>query len=97
MATDAVPTVPETLLKKRKANAELRAKQLKAALLKKKAAKAKRIAIFKKAEAYAKEYKASDAKELRLSRESEVSTDSILESERCSNFSACVKSTTLPS
>ena len=37
MATDAVPTVPETLLKKRKARAELRAKQLKAALLTKKA------------------------------------------------------------
>ena len=37
MATEAVPTVPETLLKKRKARAELRAKQIKAALLKKKA------------------------------------------------------------
>merc|ERR1712183_1116276 len=69
MATDALPTIPETLLKKRKSRAELRAKQLKAALLKKKAAKAKRTAIFKKAEAYAKEYKEADAKELRLARD----------------------------
>merc|ERR1712215_187854 len=69
MATDAVPTVPETLLKKRKAKAGLRAKQLKAALLKKKADKTKRLAIFKKAEAYAKEYKEADAKELRLARD----------------------------
>ena len=37
MATDAVPTVPETLLKQRKSRAGHRAKQLKAALLKKKA------------------------------------------------------------
>jgi len=69
MATEAVPTVPETLLKKRKANAELRANKIKAALLKKKADKAKRVAIFKKAEVYAKEYAAADAKEIRLSRD----------------------------
>merc|ERR1739838_1026459 len=68
-ATEKVPTVPETLLKKRKANAELRANKIKAALLKKKADKEKRVTIFKKAEAYAKEYAAADAKEIRLSRD----------------------------
>merc|ERR1711970_586407 len=69
MSTEAVPTVPETLLKKRKSRAQLRANQLKAALLKKKAVKAKRIAIFKKAEAYAKEYAAAENDELRLARD----------------------------
>merc|ERR1739838_316908 len=68
-AAEKVPTVPETLLKKRKANAELRANKIKAALLKKKADKEKRVTIFKKAEAYAKEYAAADAKEIRLSRD----------------------------
>ena len=34
--TAKLPTVPETLLKKRKARSELRAKQIKAALLDKK-------------------------------------------------------------
>jgi len=64
-----VPTVPETLLKKRKANAALKAKKLKAALVAKKQAKVKRTEIFKRAEKYAKEYAAAEKTEIRLARD----------------------------
>merc|ERR1712055_1073509 len=64
-----LPTVPETLLKKRKARSELRAKQIKGALLEKKNAKAKRATIFKRAEEYVKEYRKAEADELRLARD----------------------------
>merc|ERR1719391_1701782 len=61
--------VPETLLKKRKARSELRAKQIKAALLEKQNAKTKRATIFKRAEQYVKEYRKAEADELRLARD----------------------------
>merc|ERR1712198_485873 len=67
--TAKLPTVPETLLKKRKARTALRAKQIKAALLEKKKAKAKRATIFKRAEQYVKEYRRAEADELRLARD----------------------------
>jgi len=67
--TAKLPTVPETLLKKRKARSELRAKQIKAALLEKQNAKTKRATIFKRAEQYVKEYRKAEADELRLARD----------------------------
>nr|CAL69058.1 TPA: putative 60S ribosomal protein L7 isoform 2 [Spadella cephaloptera] len=68
-ATEKVPTVPETLLKKRKARAELRARQIKAAIIKKKQARAKRSEIFQRAEKYAKEYAQAEASEIRNARD----------------------------
>merc|ERR1712198_587183 len=70
--TAKLPTVPETLLKKRKARTALRAKQIKAALLEKKKAKAKRATIFKRAEQYVKEYRRAEADELRLARDAQT-------------------------
>lgn len=67
--TAKLPTVPETLLKKRKARSELRAKQIKAALIEKKQAKAKRTTIFKRAEQYVKEYRKAENDEVRLARD----------------------------
>merc|ERR1711962_1330108 len=67
--TAKLPTVPETLLKKRKARSELRAKQIKAALLEKQNAKTKRATIFKRAEQYVQEYRKAEADELRLARD----------------------------
>ncbi|XP_064652203.1 large ribosomal subunit protein uL30-like [Lineus longissimus] len=64
-----LPQVPESLLKKRKQNAESRAKKAKAAILDKKAQRAKRTVIFKRAEKYVKEYRNKEKDEIRLSRE----------------------------
>merc|ERR1711963_29613 len=51
-----LPAVPETLLKKRKQNAEFRAKRAKAALLMKKQNREKRKVMFKRAEKYVKKH-----------------------------------------
>merc|ERR1712080_592980 len=64
-----LPQVPETLLKKRKANEELRAKRAKAAILTKKRNHDKRKVMFKRAEKYVKEYRIKERDEIRLNRE----------------------------
>merc|ERR1711935_713457 len=62
-------TVPETLLKKRKQNAEHRAKRAKAALLMKKQNREKRKVYFKRAEKYVKEYRVMERDQIRLARQ----------------------------
>uniref|UniRef100_A0A915B5N6 Large ribosomal subunit protein uL30 n=1 Tax=Parascaris univalens TaxID=6257 RepID=A0A915B5N6_PARUN len=64
-----LPAVPETLLKRRKQRAELRAKAkvVKAKLAVK--AKAKRAEIFKRAERYVREYRSRQRQQVRLKRE----------------------------
>ncbi|OBZ75811.1 60S ribosomal protein L7-B [Grifola frondosa] len=69
----SVPTVsdievPETLLKKRKQNEKAREERLVAATAARKAAKAKRKVVFKRAEAHVKEYLAKEKDEIRLKR-----------------------------
>ncbi|KDR81756.1 hypothetical protein GALMADRAFT_207169 [Galerina marginata CBS 339.88] len=60
--------VPETLLKKRKQNEKARDERLTAAAAARKASKAKRKVIFKRAESYVKEYLAKEKEEIRLKR-----------------------------
>merc|ERR1712121_628199 len=64
-----LPAVPETLLKKRKQNAEYRAKRAKAVLLMKKQNRDKRKVMFKRAEKYVKEYRVMERDQVRLARE----------------------------
>jgi len=66
--TAAAVEVPETLLKKRKQNEKAREERLAAATAARKAAKAKRKVIFKRAESYVKEYLAQEREEIRLKR-----------------------------
>ncbi|KAF7172687.1 hypothetical protein CNMCM5623_004881 [Aspergillus felis] len=75
MASSAttVPTqdqvlVPETLLKKRKSQEQARAVAREEAQKKKEASKKKREAIFKRAEAYVKEYRDAEREKIRLAR-----------------------------
>ncbi|KAL1975883.1 hypothetical protein VTN31DRAFT_4275 [Thermomyces dupontii] len=74
MANSKVPTqdqvlVPETLLKKRKSQEQARAARLEAAQKRKQANKEKRAVIFKRAEAYVKEYRDAEREKIRLARE----------------------------
>jgi large subunit ribosomal protein L7e len=76
----SVPTasaieVPETLLKKRKQNDKAREERLTAAAAARKAAKAKRKVIFKRAEQYVKEYLAKEKEEIRLKRAARTAGD----------------------
>jgi len=64
-----LPAVPETILKKRKRQAESRALRAKAAISNKIAKKAKKVEVFKRAEKYCKEYRTKELDELRLKRE----------------------------
>jgi len=64
----AVPPVPETLLKKRNYHEKLRAHKERVLAAKKKANKAKRRVIFKKAESYVKEYKRRERELIRARR-----------------------------
>ncbi|XP_013380988.2 60S ribosomal protein L7 [Lingula anatina] len=64
-----LPQVPESLLKKRKQNAEMRAKRAKATLLAKKKHRANRREIFKRAEKYVKEYRIKERDDIRLARQ----------------------------
>ncbi|XP_022668077.1 60S ribosomal protein L7-like [Varroa destructor] len=57
------PMVPETLLKQRKHNAELRQQRLLAAAAKKKAARARRVLAFRRAEQYVREYRRIETSE----------------------------------
>ncbi|KXS11545.1 60S ribosomal protein L7 [Gonapodya prolifera JEL478] len=63
------PTVPETILKKRKAAEALQKKLADQRSEQKKAAKGKRRVIFKRAEQYVKEYRAKEREEIRLKRQ----------------------------
>jgi len=70
----SVPTadqilVPETLLKKRKASEKTAEERKAAAAERKKANKAKRVATFKRAEKYVKEYRDAEREHIRLARE----------------------------
>merc|ERR1712020_658326 len=64
-----LPAVPETILKRRKRQAENRALRAKEAVKSKVARKAKRADIFKRAEKFAKEYQDQERDEIRLRRE----------------------------
>ncbi|XP_051556130.1 60S ribosomal protein L7-like [Myxocyprinus asiaticus] len=63
-----VPSVPESLLKRRKRFAVIKAVLLKKAKAEKKARKVTRKLIFKRAEAYHKEYREMYRREIRMSR-----------------------------
>ncbi|XP_015271674.1 PREDICTED: 60S ribosomal protein L7 [Gekko japonicus] len=63
-----VPSVPESLLKKRKAFAEIKAKRLKRLLVQKKLRKDERKVIYKRAQAYHKEYRQMYRREIRMAR-----------------------------
>ncbi|KAI0797989.1 60S ribosomal protein L7 [Abortiporus biennis] len=67
--------VPETLLKKRKQNEKAREERLAAATAARKAAKAKRKVVFKRAESYVKEYLAKEKEEIRLKRAARAAGD----------------------
>ncbi|KAF9053894.1 60S ribosomal protein L7 [Hymenopellis radicata] len=80
MAPTTVPTasaieVPETLLKKRKQNEKAREDRLAAAAAARKASKAKRKVIFKRAESYVKEYLTKEKEEIRLKRAARTAGD----------------------
>jgi len=64
----AVPAVPVTMLKRQKNIERVQAARAIAALKKKKALKAKRGVIYKRAMAHAKEYRAKERDEIRLRR-----------------------------
>ena len=63
-----MPKVPETLLKKRKQNAEARATRARALILNKKKQQTTRAEIFKRAEKYVREYKTKEQDLVRLRR-----------------------------
>jgi len=67
--------VPETLLKKRKQNDKLREEKLAAASSARKAQKAKRKLIFKRAESFVKEYRVKEREEIRLKRVARAAGD----------------------
>jgi len=67
--------VPETLLKKRKQNEKAREERIAAALAARKAGKAKRKVIFKRAESYVKEYLNKEKEGVRLKRAARVAGD----------------------
>jgi len=67
--------VPETLLKKRKQNEKAREERLAKAAEARKAAKAKRKVIFKRAEKYVKEYLTAEKEEIRLKRAARAAGD----------------------
>jgi len=69
MPDKKLPAVPETVLKKRKRAAEARALRVKAALKTKVDRKAKKVAAFKRAEKYCKEYRDQERDQIRLKRE----------------------------
>lgn len=64
-----LPCVPETILKRRKRQAEKRALRAKEDLKAKVERKAKRVEMFKRAEKYAKEYQDQDREEIKLRRD----------------------------
>merc|ERR1712001_385896 len=69
MPDKKLPAVPETILKRRKRQAENRANRAKAAIAEKQERRKKRVDIFKRAEKYVKEYTNKERDEIRLTRE----------------------------
>lgn len=69
MVDKKLPAVPETILKRRKRQAESRAARAKAAATDKVNRHKKRVDIFKRAEKYVKEYRDKEHDEIRLRRE----------------------------
>merc|ERR1719312_1211035 len=67
-AEKKVPAVPESLLKRRKAFATMKAMRIKNMLAEKKARKVTRKLIYKRAEKYHKEYRQMYRREIRLNR-----------------------------
>ncbi|KAH8116772.1 60S ribosomal protein L7 [Phellopilus nigrolimitatus] len=67
--------VPETLLKKRKQNEKAREERVAAASAARKASKAKRKVIFKRAESYVKSYVSKEKEEVRLKRAARAAGD----------------------
>jgi len=67
--TTKLPEIPETLLKKRKQNAEARAKRARAALELKKANKQRKKLAFTRAEKYVKEYRVAERDQIRMQRQ----------------------------
>jgi len=65
---DTTPAVPETLLKRRKNLESIKVARAVANVKRKKSLKEKRRVIYKKAEKYAKEYRAKERDEIRLRR-----------------------------
>jgi len=65
---DSLPSVPETLLKRRKNLERIKVARAVANVKRKKSLKEKRSVIFKRAESYAKEYRAKERDEIRLRR-----------------------------
>ena len=65
---EPTPTVPETLLKRRKNLEAIKASRAVATLKQRKTLKEKRRVIFKRAEQYTKEYRAKERDEIRLRR-----------------------------
>merc|ERR1711997_1221886 len=69
MPDKKLPAVPETILKRRKRQAENRAVRAKAAIAEKQSRRKKRVEIFKRAEKYVKEYANKERDEIRLARD----------------------------
>merc|ERR1711863_156733 len=69
MPDKKLPAVPETILKRRKRQAENRAVRAKAAIAEKQSRRKKRVDIFKRAEKYVKEYTTKERDEIRLARD----------------------------
>merc|ERR1712083_1241329 len=68
MADTAVPAVPETILKRQKNLERVKSARAVAIVKRRKALKEKRRVIYKKAQQYAKEYRAKERDEIRLRR-----------------------------
>nr|XP_056712759.1 60S ribosomal protein L7-like [Euleptes europaea] len=67
-AKKKVPSVPENLVKKRKAFADIKVKHLKRLLVQKKLRKDEQKLIYKRAQAYHKEYRQMYRREIRMAR-----------------------------
>ncbi|KAI1305371.1 60S ribosomal protein L7 [Halotydeus destructor] len=68
-AAAKVPTIPESVLKKRKIRAESKAKRLESGLRQRALSKNKRVLILKRAEKYVKEYRSRERDVIRLKRQ----------------------------
>ncbi|GAA5992573.1 hypothetical protein JCM11641_002636 [Rhodosporidiobolus odoratus] len=75
MSSTNAPLVPETLLKKRKSTEKSREEKRASALEARKARKAKRQVIFKRAEQYVNEYNKKEREEVRLKRQAKANGD----------------------
>ncbi|ERF74804.1 60S ribosomal protein L7 [Endocarpon pusillum Z07020] len=81
VATKEQVLVPETLLKKRKAQEKSREKSIAELEKRKKANKEKRAVIFKRAESYVKEYRDAEREKIRLNRLSKQEGSFFVEAE----------------